>query len=840
MLHILTLRTSAIRFVSGACRLILALTLTSLLHAADDGAKKAFDIPAESAEKSLKLFADQSGKGVLFVVDAVQGIQTNAVQGQFEPRVALDLLVSGTGLVVSLDEKSGAFAVKRTTPSPNAQGVAPEMSRPFESTQKAATNANEQPVTMEQMTVTAEKRAERLQDVPIPETAISAASLVESNFQRLQDYYTLVPGLTLVSNDYNHPQIAIRGITTGGTTNPTVGVTIDDVPIGSSSNLVGGAQVPDLDPSDLARIEVLRGPQGTLYGSNSIGGLLKYVTTDPSTESFSGHLETSVSSIYNGAELGYETRAAVNVPISDTLAVSMSGFTRQIPGYINDPLIGTKGDNESWADGGHFSVLWLPSPSVSVKLSALIQHSEAAGITSVTLGPGFGDLQQNVVPNAGATTDELQAYSATVKAKIGNVDVTSVTGYSLADLVEGIDVTTVIGADTNEVFGVTGTPIVQNRPTYKFTQELRLSSSLWNRVDWLIGGFYNHEDSPVTEDVLAANPTTGQIVGEFLHLINPSTFEEIAGFANLTIHVTNQFDIQLGGRESENKQTHLSTSIGPYVPLLEGQATPYYQPEVDSQASDFTYLVTPSFKISHDLMVYARLATGFEPGGPNFSAQGTPPTYGSSTTTNYEVGVKGDVLDHLFSFDGSLYYIDWKDIQLTLLNEQTKINYAANGGEAKSEGFELSVESRPVKGLRIAAWVSVDEAVLAEALPASSTVYGAEGNRLPNSSRFSGNVSLDEQFPVTDRVKGFVGGVLTYEGNHLGVFRSTAARQYFSPYAETDAHGGVIVGAWTWSIFINNAFDKRGLLYGGLGASVPASFTYTQPRTIGSSIMVTF
>jgi iron complex outermembrane receptor protein len=133
---------------------------------------------------------------------------------------------------------------------------------------------------LEEVVVTAEKRSERLQDVPVPVTSLSGDNLVDNNQLRLQDYFASVPGLNLTTDDRGTPNLAIRGVSTGaGAGNPTVSITVDDVPYGSSSTYGGGyAPVPDIDPSDLARVEVLRGPQGTLYGASSIGGLLSYVT----------------------------------------------------------------------------------------------------------------------------------------------------------------------------------------------------------------------------------------------------------------------------------------------------------------------------------------------------------------------------------------------------------------------------------------------------------------------------------------------------------------------------------------------------------------------------------
>src|SRR5258708_35027730 len=157
-----------------------------------------------------------------------------------------------------------------------------------------------------------------MQGSPVQVSVIKAADFIGSNQLRLQDYYTSVPAWSVMPAGTTYYQsLSIRGITAGAT-NPSVGVMLDDVPYGSSTVQGGGLFVPDIDPNDLARVEVLRGPQGTLYGASSLGGLLKFVTVDPSTEAVSGRVQAGVSSVQNGNELGYNVRGAVNVPVTDT------------------------------------------------------------------------------------------------------------------------------------------------------------------------------------------------------------------------------------------------------------------------------------------------------------------------------------------------------------------------------------------------------------------------------------------------------------------------------------------------------------------------------------------
>jgi iron complex outermembrane recepter protein len=252
--------------------------------------------------------------------------------------------------------------------------------------------------------------------------------------------------------------------------------------------------------------------------------------------------------------------------------------------------------------------------------------------------------------------------------------------------------------------------------------------------------------------------------------------------------------------------------------------------------------VTPRMKISQDLMMYLRFASGYRPGGPNLVTSNTlPAQYDPDKTLNYEIGLKGDFLEHTLSVDTSLYYIDWKNIQLSLYENGN--SFMANGSSAKSQGAELSVRSRPLSGMTIAGWLDWNDAVLTEPFPPvtiSNTAYGAAGDRLPYSSRFSGNISMQQEFPLPGGLTGFVGSSVSYVGDRLGVFTGTATRQNMPGYSKIDLRTGVNYESWKVNIFVNNLSDQRGMLGGGLGNFNPVAFQFIQPRTIGASLSWTF
>ena len=545
--------------------------------------------------------------------------------GEFSPEEALNQLLKGTGMTFRyVDDKTVTIVPIAGTISPtalpltSALGAGGSASGEFRkegkggssdefrvaqadsgaagsapAVDKKSERAAEGP-TLQEIVVTAQKREERLQDVPVPVSVISGASLVESDQMRIQDYALTVPGFSVSGQNGFYQNLSIRGITTG-TANPTVGIMIDDVPFGSSSIDGGGLFVPDIDPGDLSRVEVLRGPQGTLYGASSMGGLLKFVTIDPSTAEVSGRLSAGTSSISNGSELGYNARGSVNVPLSDSRAIRLSGFTREEPGYIDNPVTLRDDINKTTAYGGRMAALWRPSDSFSLRVSALYQDVKIGGDNYAEVTPGLGNFEQTEVLGAGRSDMKVQVYSATVTANLGAMNLTAISGYNVNSSLASQDYSAVVGGQ--EPFPtVSGARLDLDMNNAKFTQEIRLAMALGTGAEWLLGGFYSHEHTSYLQNLYPEDPITGAIPGKWVLFSVPQTYTEYSGFTDLTFHVTERLDIQLGARDSQIKQTSSETQSGAAYAALIGSPDPVIYPAVDSSVNAFTYLVTPRLK----------------------------------------------------------------------------------------------------------------------------------------------------------------------------------------------------------------------------------------------------
>jgi outer membrane receptor protein involved in Fe transport len=808
--------------------------------------QRSFNVPAEDARQAIPEFARQAG--VQISAPAETGIKTNAVKGKLDIDAALRELIRGTGLEIA-SSSGGMIVLRHVEIPPGNAGAATKAASLGEGTAGSAAaaigSADQQAII-----VTAQKRSERLLDVPVPVSVLDSRELVENNYVRIQDYYTRVPGLNLTTDYRGAPQISLRGITTGiNSGNPTVSVTIDDVPYGSSSALSAAMPIPELDPADLARIEILRGPQGTLYGASSLGGLIKYVTSDPSPRVLRGRIESDLSAV-DGGGLGYGVRGALNVPLSADLAVRTSAFYRRDPGYIDNSLTGQKNVNYGETFGGFASALWRPSDDFSAKISALVQKQLLFG--SPFADPNSNELQLPALRGSNKTIFGVQAYSAVLKEDIGKAEITSLTGYSINYFRGSADLTGAFltGLADNGLgdfpgFGTQGAGVLDNHRirTRKFSEELRLSLPIGSSVDWLVGAFYTHENSlwynPASGGLIAVDPSTGVYAGTFWTFTFPFTYREYATFTDLTVHLSKRFSVQVGGRMSWNKQSYSEVDTGLFGPLFFGLPDPVVTPETRSSDHSATFLITPQYRLSSTAMVYARIASGYRPGGPN---QGcvpfqTPCSYGPDRTINYEVGAKAQLLDHRLTIDGSIYQIDWQNPQLLGAVPPIFYGFYFNGARARSRGIELAVEARPTRRLTITGNAALGEAKLTRDLPVQSVVPAGAGDRLPYTSRFSGNLSAEQRFPLFPQAEGYVGASVSYVGKRYGEF--LPERQVLPSYVQADVRLGAHVHSWTANFFVQNLFDKRGVLSSSTIRDMPV-LQYIRPRTFGLSLSSDF
>ncbi len=709
----------------------------------------------------------------------------------------------------------------------------------------------------DEIVVTAQKRTQTLIDVAQSVSVVSSATLEQQGATNFSDYLKNVPSLQLVQGTPGQGRLVLRGINTGGVAS-TVAVYIDETPFGSSTGLANGAELAgDFDPFDIGRIEVLRGPQGTLYGASSLGGLLKFVTNAPSTTDFEGKVLGGVE-FTDGGGASYRGAGMINIPLGESVAFRASGSYRKQGGYIDS--IGTAGSsvhkniNDFDNYGGRASLLWKPDTGLSVRLSALLQNIDADTSNFVesdpaTLAPLYGGLTQSeYIPQF--SNIRYRLYNGTVEYDFGPATLTSATGYSQQLQSFRAD----YSANLALVLGGAYAYFDQQTENRKWTQELRLASNGGDSVEWLVGGYYTHEKGRIFQNLGTAAPGTP---GTLTPIVLPfdlavysldSRYEEIAGFANATIHLSAWFDIDLGGRYSHNSQRANQVTDG----VLLGTSA---IGNLKSSDNVFTYSIAPKIKFGKQASIYARLAKGYRPGGPNVvpvgAPAGTPTTYKPDTVTSYEVGIKAETADRSAAIEAALYHIDWADIQLAAVVNGFGVN--TNGASADVDGAEVTATLRPTDGFVTTVNFSLNDARLSG--DTDPIVVGAvKGDRLPFTPKYAVSVNADYQWELGGDRTASIGGSIrslsqqsgNYDPGYLATFGHFARVR---GYEVLDLRAGLVFGRYAINVYANNLTNSGGITAvqnlaglaglprnanGAIGTSV------LRPRTIGFNLTAGF
>jgi iron complex outermembrane recepter protein len=705
--------------------------------------------------------------------------------------------------------------------------------------------------TIEEIIVTAQKRREALIDVPQSVTVVDGGLLERQQASNFQDYLKLVPGLQLAQDTPGVGRLVMRGINTGSVA-ATVAVYVDETPFGSSSGLVNGAILAgDFDTFDMQRIEVLRGPQGTLYGASSLSGVLKFATNAPDTDGFESRLRVGAESVADG-EVGYSGTGMVNIPLSESFAIRGVGYYRDDGGFIDS--IGTAGSdveediNASKSFGGRLSALYSPSDAVSVRLSAIMQNIENEASGSVesdanTVEALYSGLTQSqFVPEF--TDVDYRLYNATLDFDLGFATLTSASSYNEFESPFRSDLTTMFSATLTPLLGPNELLQEQTTQYDKVTQELRLASPSNDRFEWLVGAYYTKEKGDLIQHIEAVRPGTltpfpqPVLADGVLH----SEYEEIAGFLSGTVHFGEMFELTLGGRYSENDQQAKQDSVG----ALAGGVTSF--PLATSSEDVFTYSVAPKWKFGEHASLYLRVASGFRPGGPNVLPPAAPPTvprlYESDELTSYEVGVKVESEDRAYSLDFAAFHIDWRDIQLFARVNNFGVNI--NGGNARSDGFEFTATGYVTERFNVSLNAAITDAELEDDTPALSG--GLAGDPLPFTPEWSATLSGNYEWSVGAQSTAYVGGSLRYLSDQTGsydlAFRNANGRQREVPsYEVLDLQTGIDFGRYSVELYAKNVTDSEGKTSAGTVGAVPLGAISTgviRPRTIGLTFGVGF
>jgi len=594
---------------------------------------------------------------------------------------------------------------------------------------------------LQEITVTAEKFNSTILNTPISISALSGDQLQAEGITTVEDIAREIPGLSMRSAGPGMTEYEARGLASNGGASPTVGFYLDEVPLSPPALAQVGKVVIDPDLYDISRVEVLRGPQGTLYGSGSMGGTVRVITNDPKLGIYEGSAQGTLSDTQGGSGNG-GGNLMLNIPIGDTMALRVVGSDTYRSGWLDrivenpfpqdtgitranvlaGPITGVATNvNTEQLYGGRATLLYKPSEDFSVTAMALYQRMVMGGYDDFDSPPGpnapyVGHYEGFDIPEPIA--DTVHVYSLTAVANVGFADFTSATAYWDRQEHQTQDASESVSLDNGGIYPIIALPYSEVDYSKQFSQEFRLTSKNDDAFHWTTGAFASDLNSLWQEyganPVVAGfgppqNPTQaaqGNPTGIIYESNNPYKIEQLALFADGSYNITHDLKFSTGLRWYRYQSTQFEQEWGfdaavaaPVAPTRTKAADSGYNPRFDL-----------SYSPTDTLTTYLSASKGFRPGGANqivppptqppYCSAGAGPSFGSDSVWDYELGEKAKLFDNWLSINSDVYYITWTGVQQTLLL-LCGYEYEANAGNGRSYGPEIEIDAKLTSELTV-------------------------------------------------------------------------------------------------------------------------------------------
>lgn len=855
------------------------------------------NIPPQNLSSALKQFAQFRDMQVLYFSASVKELKSNGATGDLTASETLDRILSGTGLTYryvdenavtllpasakalhappprsGIDEKegkSGSSGRFRLAQESGAAGEGPA------SVAAAPVGPLQGPSQLQTVVVTAQKRSQNAQSVPISLSVLTGADIQEQGIRDVSDIAQFAPGIAVQRTGPGENTVVMRGVASSAGVSSTTGVYYGEVPVSLLRQV-------DMPLFDLARVEVLRGPQGTLYGSGSMGGTIKYVPNVPEFNRFTTTVGLGVEHIDKSSGLGHKTYGVVNIPlVDDKLAARIMVFSQYDKGYIDrydvsqtNPVTGidttippSHGVNSADWYGYQIQLKYKPWDNVTILPMFLSQKNEAASLFVIDLPQSdlaAGQLLQARDANSPHSNDANIA-NLTIDATFGAVDLVSTTSYLSLTSNENED----SAATQHVLMGIDG-PVVAfpvwtwSKPS-ELIEELRASAKL-GAFEGTLGVYYNHTRTHSGQNI----PFPQQWVADYTALYG--SVQAALGNPDYDIHGTMYYGTDVSestersvfGQGTYHITDKLSATVGVRAAYFDVSGSGFAWgwangPETTHDNGGTFHGISPKYNLTYDVtpnvMVYSTVAKGFRSGSSESPApvavcgeqlrdelgiQSSPTVYNPDSLWSYEVGAKTQTFDRRMTLNGAAYYIDWSNLQ-----EEVALRcgfpFTGNYGKARVEGAEAELTLLPIDRLLLHSSASYTEATLRSTTPGTS---GVAGDPLPDVPKWTASVSAEYRQEIFENLNGFV----RLEGSYQGMeFRNfPLSNGAYDPFREVPAYTffnlrfGARQAASKWEVtaYVTNLTNKlaqSGLRGSDTGADLDGTrpVAIVQPRTFG-------
>jgi outer membrane receptor protein involved in Fe transport len=749
----------------------------------------------------------------------------------------------------------------------------------------AATESDNGGPGLEEIVVTAQKRVSTLQDTPISISAVSGDDLLSRGVASLASLAQGTPGVSLKTEGPSQTEIEMRGMTSSGGNSATVGLYLDDIPLAGPASAQNGHVVIDPDLYDLNRIEILRGPQGTLFGSGSMGGTVRLITNQPNLTQFQSTAQTVLSGT-DGGGFNHKVNLMANLPlIDDMLAIRVVGTEDYTSGWIDRivagdfPLAGGNplgtvrgavqaapiekqypGSNAYQIYATRVTVLWKPVENLSITPSYFHEVSRQSGISAYDSDPGtLAHYQPFDI--AEPSTDSLTSFSLNVNYSFSTFDLTSSTARWTRDSVqeeeaaeafnnpaEAITYNANYGLPNPGYYGATGSGPeygIEADPSHQFSEELRLASTGGGKTSWVAGLYYSDYYSLWTFTGTTPNYGSYMDLGtlapattpHWFDAYSPTTLKQYAAFGDFTYGLTDELKVDFGARVN-HYDYRFSSCISGWGSGY-GAATPSCSGLIPLSSTSFNPKLNLTYTFSPDLMTYGTVATGFRPGGgdavypttggawgpafaqQNYTSGKWPTKYDPDRVVSYELGEKSRLLDRRLTVNASVYFEDWRHIQLEAYPNDWALNI--NGNYAHIYGADIDMVADLGAGFQ----AEFAAGYLYEYLDGGPHWVIQPVHKLPEVAPESGTLSLNYSRPLgaytfTARVES------SYTGPRYSIYFSdpyefTGTYRQMPGYDLVNVRAGIkFHDQWSATAFVNNLTNKH--------AQLESMFTENEPQ----------
>lgn len=688
-----------------------------------------------------------------------------------------------------------------------------------------------------EVVVTASRREMAIQDVPSAVTAISQAQIEARGIDSFEGFARSAPGITMNQTTKNRAVFNIRGIATnvsGGNTQDPVAVYINDTPV---TDTYGAIVQPDLRLFDVERIEVLRGPQGTLFGSGSLGGTIRIITNKPDAARFeaAGRLDLGVT---DGNALRQRYDAMVNVPlVEDVLALRVVGYIRDEEGWVKNVTLGVR--NDTLDKGGRVAMRWTPSDALSVK--GEIFHQQSDPKEGDNWDPSVGKFLK-ASPIAERRPSDITNYNLAIDYDIDNfARLTSSTSYQESNTAQLSNIGPLLGPGTPDFLG-----IADPWDSRFFVQELRLVSNTNAPLEWVAGAFYIDRKTHVPSFLITApglDAFFGGVLGSddyfFSALTTKST--ELAGYVDGTWEIFEGFKLLGGFRAFKTTSSYGETDRATVnFETLAYDVTPAFKNR--SKDTNSTWRAGLSYEPTRDLLFYGSVSKGFRIGQVNSSRGPSsidpsdyviPEGYRPDTTLNYELGAKTSWLHDRLTVNIAGFYTDWKNIQIDAQRRSDFLFFIANAGKATVKGVELELTAQPLSGLSLYGSVTAQKGEI-KSVPDNIVVPAAVGDTLPGLAEWKWAGGAEYRWDIRGGNQVF----MRIDGQHTDAVPNAFANGGLNPlyrineeYSTVDGSIGIETRWGNVSLYGENLANNDAYIQNQ--PSLLSPITTLRPRTVG-------